>query len=103
MALPFNNPGLFDISCRMVLGDMGADVIKVENPKGGDDTRAWGPPFVGSESAYFLSVNRNKRSIAVNFKKPAGRDIIIELAKKSDVLIENFLPGTHSFRLRGSK
>ncbi|XP_071961740.1 succinyl-CoA:glutarate CoA-transferase-like isoform X2 [Antedon mediterranea] len=77
----------------MLLGDMGADVIKVEKPGCGDDTRSWGPPFVKSESCYFMAVNRNKRSIAVDIKQPKGKDIIREIAKKSDVLIENFVPG----------
>ncbi|MGN6561939.1 MAG: CaiB/BaiF CoA transferase family protein [Thermomicrobiales bacterium] len=80
--------------CTMVLGDLGADVIKIEQPGRGDDTRAWGPPFAGSESAYYLSVNRNKRSITVDFKPEAGRKIIRDLAARSDVLIENFRPGT---------
>ncbi|XP_069033705.1 succinate--hydroxymethylglutarate CoA-transferase [Embiotoca jacksoni] len=77
----------------MVLGDLGAEVIKVERPGAGDDTRAWGPPFVGSESAYFLSVNRNKKSICVDLKHPRGAKIIQELAAVCDVLVENFLPG----------
>jgi crotonobetainyl-CoA:carnitine CoA-transferase CaiB-like acyl-CoA transferase len=80
--------------CTMVLGDLGADVIKIEQPGRGDDTRAWGPPFAGSESAYYLSVNRNKRGIAVDFKPAAGRKVIRDLAARSDVLIENFRPGT---------
>ncbi|XP_030623481.1 succinyl-CoA:glutarate CoA-transferase [Chanos chanos] len=77
----------------MILGDLGAEVIKVERPGLGDDTRAWGPPFVGEESAYFLSVNRNKKSIAVNLKDPRGTKIIRELARVCDVLVENYLPG----------
>uniref|UniRef100_A0AAY4BX58 Succinyl-CoA:glutarate-CoA transferase n=1 Tax=Denticeps clupeoides TaxID=299321 RepID=A0AAY4BX58_9TELE len=77
----------------MILGDLGAEIIKVERPGPGDDTRAWGPPFVGHESAYFLSVNRNKKSIAVNLKEPRGAKIITELAQICDVLVENFLPG----------
>ncbi|XP_035268202.1 succinate--hydroxymethylglutarate CoA-transferase isoform X1 [Anguilla anguilla] len=77
----------------MILGDLGAEVIKVERPGGGDDTRAWGPPFVGSESAYFLSVNRNKKSIAVNMKDPRGVKLILELAEVCDVFVENYLPG----------
>ena len=80
--------------CTMVLGDLGADVIKVEHPIQGDDTRAWGPPFVDGESAYYLSTNRNKRSIAVDFKTEDGRRVIRELAERSDVLVENFRPGT---------
>uniref|UniRef100_A0A671Q5A2 Succinate--hydroxymethylglutarate CoA-transferase-like n=1 Tax=Sinocyclocheilus anshuiensis TaxID=1608454 RepID=A0A671Q5A2_9TELE len=77
----------------MILGDLGAEVIKVERPGSGDDTRAWGPPFVGEESAYFLSVNRNKKSIAVNLKDPKGTKLVTELAKVCDVLVENYLPG----------
>ncbi|XP_075684689.1 succinyl-CoA:glutarate CoA-transferase isoform X7 [Rhinoderma darwinii] len=77
----------------MILGDLGAEVIKVEKPGSGDDTRFWGPPFVGSESAYFLSVNRNKKSIAVNLKDPKGTKIIKQLAQACDVLIENYIPG----------
>ncbi|XP_073486631.1 succinyl-CoA:glutarate CoA-transferase isoform X1 [Aquarana catesbeiana] len=77
----------------MILGDLGAEVIKVEKPGSGDDTRSWGPPFVGTESSYFLSVNRNKKSIAVNMKDPKGAKIIQELAQACDVLIENYIPG----------
>ncbi|KAK2869764.1 hypothetical protein Q8A67_024156 [Cirrhinus molitorella] len=77
----------------MILGDLGAEVIKVERPGSGDDTRAWGPPFVGEESAYFLSVNRNKKSIAVNLKDSKGTKLVTELAKVCDVLVENYLPG----------
>uniref|UniRef100_A0A673H3A7 Succinate--hydroxymethylglutarate CoA-transferase-like n=1 Tax=Sinocyclocheilus rhinocerous TaxID=307959 RepID=A0A673H3A7_9TELE len=77
----------------MILGDLGAEVIKVERPGSGDETRAWGPPFVGEESAYFLSVNRNKKSIAVNLKDPKGTKLVTELAKVCDVLVENYLPG----------
>ncbi|XP_047205589.1 succinate--hydroxymethylglutarate CoA-transferase isoform X3 [Girardinichthys multiradiatus] len=77
----------------MILGDLGAEVIKVERPGGGDDTRAWGPPFVSSESVYFLSINRNKKSIAVDLKHLRGAEIIQQLAGVCDVLVENFLPG----------
>uniref|UniRef100_A0A1A7WRR9 Succinyl-CoA:glutarate CoA-transferase n=3 Tax=Iconisemion striatum TaxID=60296 RepID=A0A1A7WRR9_9TELE len=77
----------------MILGDLGAEVIKVERPGGGDDTRTWGPPFIGPESVYFLSINRNKKSIAVDLKHPRGAAIIQELAGVCDVLVENFLPG----------
>uniref|UniRef100_A0A8P0S992 Succinyl-CoA:glutarate CoA-transferase n=1 Tax=Canis lupus familiaris TaxID=9615 RepID=A0A8P0S992_CANLF len=77
----------------MNLGDLGAEVIKVERPGAGDDTRTWGPPFVGRESAYFLSVNRNKKSIAVNIKDPKGVKIIKELAAVCDVFVENYVPG----------
>ncbi|XP_076429071.1 succinyl-CoA:glutarate CoA-transferase isoform X11 [Peromyscus maniculatus bairdii] len=77
----------------MNLGDLGAEVIKVERPGAGDDTRTWGPPFVDTESTYFLSVNRNKKSIAVNIKDPRGVRIVKELAAISDVFVENYVPG----------
>lgn len=80
--------------CTMILGDYGADVIKVEAPGRGDDTRGWGPPWAGEESAYFLAINRNKRSLSVNLKHPEGLSIVQKLAQKSDVLIENFKVGT---------
>ncbi len=80
--------------CTMILGDYGADVIKVEAPGRGDDTRAWGPPWVGEESAYFLAINRNKRSLSVNLKHSEGLAIVQKLARKTDVLIENFKVGT---------
>ncbi|OUM97602.1 MAG: CoA-transferase [Firmicutes bacterium ZCTH02-B6] len=76
-----------------ILADLGADVIKIEDPSRGDETRQWGPPFAGTESAYFLSVNRGKRSVAVNLKTEAGQRIVRDLAAKSDVLIENLKPG----------
>jgi crotonobetainyl-CoA:carnitine CoA-transferase CaiB-like acyl-CoA transferase len=79
--------------CTMVLADMGAEVIKIERPGTGDETRAWGP-FVGGESAYFLCVNRNKKSVTVDLSKPPGQTIIRELATTADVLVENFRPGT---------
>ncbi|MGH7360050.1 MAG: CaiB/BaiF CoA transferase family protein [Candidatus Methylomirabilales bacterium] len=79
--------------CTMILGDMGADVIKVENPDGGDDTRRWGPPFVEGESAYFLSVNRSKRSMTLNLKVLRGKALLADLLGRADVLIENFRPG----------
>ncbi|XP_064908070.1 succinate--hydroxymethylglutarate CoA-transferase isoform X3 [Columba livia] len=77
----------------MNLGDLGAEVIKVERPGAGDDTRAWGPPFAGTESVYFLSVNRNKKSIAINMKDSKGAKLIRELAAVSDVFVENYVPG----------
>jgi crotonobetainyl-CoA:carnitine CoA-transferase CaiB-like acyl-CoA transferase len=80
--------------CTLMLADMGARVIKVERPGDGDETRAWGPPFVGGESAYFLGTNRNKESIALDFKRPEGRRIIDRLLDRSDVVVENFRPGT---------
>lgn len=98
--------------CTMLLADLGADVIKIEHPKGGDDTRSWSPPFAPNqpqlkapegkqdywndlppESAYFLSVNRNKRSITVDLKSQKGKEIVHQLVKKADVLVENYLPG----------
>jgi crotonobetainyl-CoA:carnitine CoA-transferase CaiB-like acyl-CoA transferase len=80
--------------CTMLLGDMGARVIKIEQPGRGDDTRAWGPPFVGRESAYFLSINRNKESVTLDFGHPRGRAILEALLERADVLVENFRPGT---------
>ncbi|HIM36819.1 MAG TPA: CoA transferase [Dehalococcoidia bacterium] len=79
--------------CTLMLGDYGADVIKIEIPGAGDDTRHWGPPFVGEESAYFLSINRNKRSLTLNFKDPEAIKIFLQLAKDADVIVENFTPG----------
>jgi formyl-CoA transferase len=79
--------------CTMILGDQGAEVIKVERPGSGDDTRSWGPPFSGGESAYYLCCNRNKKSVVVDLKQPAGLDLIRELVAVSDVVVENFTPG----------
>lgn len=79
--------------CTMLLGDLGADVIKVEPPHEGDHSRQWGPPFLGGESSYFLSVNRNKRSVALDLKSEAGRLACERLALASDVVVENFRPG----------
>lgn len=80
--------------CTMVLGDLGARIIKVEQPGKGDDTRAWGPPFIGDESAYFLSINRNKESVTLDYKPAAGRAVLERLVAQADVLVENFRPGT---------
>tara|TARA_Y100001960_G_C14744293_1_gene864771 strand:+ start:62 stop:1252 length:1191 start_codon:yes stop_codon:yes gene_type:complete len=80
--------------CTMMLGDMGAEVIKVENPKNGDDTRGWGPPFLNGVSTYFISVNRNKKSITLNLKEKKGKEILRKLIKNCDVMVENFRPGT---------
>src|SRR6266851_2439041 len=94
--------------CTMLLADMGARVIKLEQPGKGDDTRAWGPPFLypsahepraggpdtEGESAYFLSINRNKESVTLDFKHPEGRAVLDRLIARSDVLVENFRPGT---------
>ena len=79
--------------CTMLLADMGAEVIKVEPPPSGDDSRQWGPPFIGSISSYFLSVNRNKKSLGLNLKTDKGRHILWKLIERADVLIENFRPG----------
>lgn len=79
--------------CTMILGDMGAEIIKVERPKIGDDTRAFGP-FINEESAYFMSINRNKKSMTINLKQEKGKKILKELVKDSDVIVENFKPGT---------
>jgi succinate--hydroxymethylglutarate CoA-transferase len=81
-------------TCAMMLGDMGADVIKVEPPPAGDDTRGWGPPFAGGESAYFLAANRNKRSMTLNLAMPAGQKLLAGLIEKADVVIDNFKLGT---------
>lgn len=80
--------------CCMMLGDHGADVIKVEPPGGGDETRTWGPPFVDGESTYYLSINRNKRSIGLDLATPGGQDIVRRLASTSDVVVENFRTGS---------
>jgi formyl-CoA transferase len=79
--------------CTMFLGDLGAEVVKVEQPGVGDDTRGWGPPFAGGESAYFLCINRNKKSLTVDLKSPEGISLVHQLAERADVLIENFRPG----------
>lgn len=105
--LPLQNIRILDITralagpyCTMMLGDLGADVIKVERPWSGDESRGWGPPFVGKpygpypgESAYFIAANRNKRSITVNIQSPEGQEIIRRLAGVSDVLVENYRTG----------
>ncbi|MGH2503214.1 MAG: CoA transferase, partial [Ktedonobacterales bacterium] len=79
--------------CAMLLGDLGADVIKVEEPGVGDDSRHWGPPFQHGESAYFLSCNRNKRDITLNLNREAAREALWRLIERADVLIQNFRPG----------
>lgn len=86
--------------CTMVLADLGAEVTKVEHPRGGDDTRHWGPPYTGGESAYYLCANRNKRSIALDISKPEGQRIVRDLAAQADVLVENYkLGGLEKFGL----
>lgn len=79
--------------CTMMLGDLGADVIKVEAPGGGDETRSWGPPYVGDLSAYYLTVNRNKRAITLDLKSEEGQEILHRFVKRADVVVENWRPG----------
>lgn len=76
--------------CGQMLGDLGAEVLKIERPGIGDETRGWGPPFVGDLSAYFLACNRNKRALALDLAQPAGRDLLYQLVARSDILLENF-------------
>jgi crotonobetainyl-CoA:carnitine CoA-transferase CaiB-like acyl-CoA transferase len=80
--------------CTMLLADLGADVVKVERPGQGDDTRAWGPPYADGEAAYFLSVNRGKRSVALDLARPEGQEVAQRLVRSADVVVENFRPGT---------
>lgn len=103
-ALPLHGMKVIDFSrvlagplCTMLLGDMGAEVLKIEDPAHGDDTRAWAP-FVGGWSTYYLTVNRNKKSVAVDLKSADGIALLEDLIADADVLVENFRPGT----LRGS-
>jgi crotonobetainyl-CoA:carnitine CoA-transferase CaiB-like acyl-CoA transferase len=100
-SLPLDGIRILDLThalagpyCTMLLGDLGADVIKVEPPVTGDHSRQWGPPFIGSESSYFLSVNRNKRSVVLDLKQEAARSAARALALASDALVESFKPGT---------
>ncbi|MEB3223883.1 MAG: CoA transferase [Candidatus Sericytochromatia bacterium] len=100
MAAPLQGLRIVDLTralagpyAAMMLGDMGADVIKVEAPERGDDARGWGPPFLEGESSYFLSINRNKRSVVLDLKSDAGREALEALIATADVLIENFSPG----------
>ncbi|MGH2712754.1 MAG: CaiB/BaiF CoA transferase family protein [Thermoleophilaceae bacterium] len=100
MVLPLSGVRVVDLSrvlagpyCTMVLADLGADVIKVERPQGGDETRAWGPPFAGGEAAYYLSVNRGKRSCAIDLSGDEGRALALELCTGADAVIENFKVG----------
>lgn len=80
--------------CTMLLGDLGADVIKLEQPGRGDETRAWGPPFVGGESPYFWTANRNKRSLTLDLSSPDGRAVFVRLVQRSQILVENYKVGT---------
>jgi crotonobetainyl-CoA:carnitine CoA-transferase CaiB-like acyl-CoA transferase len=97
--LPLAGVRVIDIStsyagptASMYLGDMGADVVKVERPGTGDDARLWGPPFIGEEAAWFLSANRNKRSVCINLSLPAGRELLLRLLDEAEVFIENLNP-----------
>ncbi|HEX6064095.1 MAG TPA: CoA transferase, partial [Longimicrobiales bacterium] len=99
MTAPLSGVRVLDLSrvlagpyCTMILGDLGADVIKVEHPEG-DETRRWGPPFIRGESAYYLAVNRNKRSVTADLHDAEDRAWIQRIAARADILIENFLPG----------
>src|SRR3954464_7714981 len=81
--------------CSMMLGDLGADVVKVERPGRGDETRGWGPPFdVDGQSAYFLAVNRNKKSLAADLAISSDRSVVLDLIRAADVVLDNFLPGS---------
>jgi crotonobetainyl-CoA:carnitine CoA-transferase CaiB-like acyl-CoA transferase len=97
---PLNDLRVIDLSrnvagplATMLLGDMGAGVVKIERPPRGDEARYHGPPFVGQESPYFLSLNRNKRSLVLDVKAPVGREVALELCRRADVLVNNFRPG----------
>src|ERR687896_1692387 len=99
MEAPLTGRRILDLSrvlagplATQTLADLGADVVKVERPDEGDDTRRWGPPFAGEDAAYFLALNRNKRSVTIDLGAPEGVDAIRRLAAGSDVLIENFRP-----------
>jgi crotonobetainyl-CoA:carnitine CoA-transferase CaiB-like acyl-CoA transferase len=98
--LPLQGVRILDLSrvlagpyCTMLLADRGAEVVKIERPGIGDETRTWGPPHVGGEAAYYLSTNRNKRSVALDLSTPRGRELVLELAARSDIVIENFREG----------
>ena len=100
MAMPLEGMRVLDLSrilagpfCSMMRGDMGAEIIKVENPKGGDDTRSWPPIYEGGESSYFQSVNGSKKSLTLDLKAEEGKKILRALVEKSDILIKNFRPG----------
>ena len=103
MVLPLKGLRVIDLTkdfagpfCTMILSDLGADVVKIEKPGSGDETRAWGPPFIKGLSYYFLSLNRGKRSIALNLKTQAAQNIVRQLVEDSDILVESFRPGTLS-------
>ena len=100
LALPLAGVRVIDLSrvlsgpyCSLMLADMGADVIKIENPKGGDDSRNFSVPSIAGHSVYFLTVNRNKRSVALDLKSQEGRRVFLKLVEKADVVLENFRTG----------
>ena len=100
MGAPLEGVRVLDLSrilsgpyATMTLADLGAEVIKVEDPRKGDDTRVWGPPFAEGESTYFLAINRSKRGVTLDFKKPRGRELLDRLLERADVFVENFRPG----------
>ena len=101
MNMPLEDVKILDLShalagpfCSTMLGDFGAQVVKVEPPGSGDIARAWGPPFSGTETTYFVSLHRNKKSIAIDFKHPAGKELYFRLMEKADVVLENYRVGT---------
>jgi len=101
MPTPLSGIRVLDLSrilagpfCTMLMADLGAEVLKVERPGTGDDTRSWGPPFARGESAYFLSVNRNKKSLTLDLKVPQAISIARRLCARADVVVENMAPGT---------
>src|SRR5712691_8075125 len=101
MQLPLEDVKILDLShalagpfCSTMLGDFGAQVVKVEVPGAGDIARGWGPPFYGSETAYFVSLHRNKKSIEIDLKHPEGRELFFRLMERSDVVLENYRVGT---------
>ena len=103
MSLPLKGLRIIDLTkdfagpfCTMILSDLGAEVIKVEKPGSGDETRAWGPPFVKGLSYYFLSLNRGKKSVTLDLKTPAAQKVIRQLVQDSDILVESFRPGALS-------
>src|SRR3989304_2014613 len=102
MATPLQDLRIIDLSriiagplATQIFGDYGAEIIKVERPGVGDDSRQWAPPFApDGEASYFFSINRNKKSLTLDLKQPEGRGILLELVRRGDVLVENFTPGT---------
>src|SRR6266581_2767200 len=101
MGLPLKGLRVVDLTkdfagpfCTMMLSDLGAEVVKIERPRGGDETRSWGPPFVKGQSYYFLSLNKGKKSIVLDLKRKGAQKIVQRLVVDSDVLVESFRPGS---------